>query len=306
MADAGFTSVRIPHTVPPVHLLDRAAECGLTVMVGLSAEQYVGLLADGRPTREIRRQVAERARPVAEHPALLCYALGNEIAPGMARWLGPARVEAYLRELYDVVKGIDPKGLVTYVNYPTTEYLSLPFLDFISFNVYLEDRDRFGAYLRRLQNIAADRPLVMSELGLDSLRNGLAAQATAVDWQVRESFRQGCAGAFVFSWTDEWYRHDAVDDWPSGSPMPHGDQARTGCDVVGVRERAAPAATGAEDLGRHLLLQLGATIRDCLSGTALLRYPNHEVIVVDDGSTDGTATSPGRSACAWSPSRTSA
>jgi len=43
---------------------------------------------------------------------------------------------------------------VTYVNYPTTEYLRLPFLDFVCFNVYLESQDRFEAYLARLQNIA--------------------------------------------------------------------------------------------------------------------------------------------------------
>ena len=175
------------------------------------------------------------------------------------------------------------------MNYPTTEYLSLPFLDFISFNVYLEDRDRFGAYLRRLQNIAADRPLVMSELGLDSLRNGLAAQATAVDWQVRESFRQGCAGAFVFSWTDEWYRHDAVDDWAFGltdaarRPKPALAAMSSASANVPLPQRPEPRISVV-----ICCYNSAATIRDCLSGTALLRYPNHEVIVVDDGSTDGT------------------
>jgi len=46
----------------------------------------------------------------------------------------------------------------------------------------------------------------MSELGLDSVRNGEGAGAV-VDWQVRTAFASGCAGAFVFAWTDEWYRH---------------------------------------------------------------------------------------------------
>src|SRR5204863_6644455 len=31
------------------------------------------------------------------------------------------------------------------------------------------------------------------------------------------------------------------------------------------------------------------TIRDCMEGLEKLRYPNYEVIVVDDGSTDGAA-----------------
>src|SRR5256714_14056401 len=125
----------------------------------------------------------------------------------MARWLGRRKVERYLERLYRIVKEEDPEGLVTYVNYPTTEYLRLPFLDFVCFNVYLESQDRFEAYLARLQNIAGDRPLFMSELGLDALRNGDGGQARALDWQVRTAFAAGCGGVFVFAWTHEWYRH---------------------------------------------------------------------------------------------------
>ena len=49
---------------------------------------------------------------------------------------------------------LDAGGLVTYVNYPSTEYLELPFLDVTSFNVYVECKDRYESYLARLQNIA--------------------------------------------------------------------------------------------------------------------------------------------------------
>src|SRR5204863_9874547 len=60
-------------------------------------------------------------------------------------------------------------------------------------------------------------PLLMSELGLDSFRNGEAAQAQTLSWQIRTTFAAGCSGAFVFSWTDEWYRGGAdVDDWEFG------------------------------------------------------------------------------------------
>src|SRR5262245_18709931 len=46
MAANGLNAVRIPHTMPPRSLLDAAQEHGLRVMVGLSAEQYVGFLID--------------------------------------------------------------------------------------------------------------------------------------------------------------------------------------------------------------------------------------------------------------------
>src|SRR4030095_14301504 len=135
----------------------------------------------------------------------------------IARWLGRRRIERYLKDLYGVIKAEDPGGLVTYVNYPTTEYLDLSFLDLLSFNVYLESQVTREAYIARLHNIAGDRPVLMSEIGLDSIRNGELAQAATLDWQIRTTFAAGCAGAFVFSWTDEWLRAGAqVDDWAFG------------------------------------------------------------------------------------------
>src|SRR5437867_3954242 len=142
---------------------------------------------------------------------------GSEFPAPTVRWLGARRVERYLERLCTLVRRADPGSLVTYVNYPTTEHLELPFVDFLGFNVYLESQEQFGAYLARLQNLAGDRPLLMTELGLDSLRNGEEAQASSIAWQVRSAFASGCAGAFVYAWTDEWYRGGAdVDDWAFG------------------------------------------------------------------------------------------
>jgi len=210
MAAAGVNTVRIPHTVPPISLLDTALRYRLRVMVGLSAEQYVGYLLDPRKQApDIKALIREKVRTIKGHPALLCYSIGNEITASVARMLGRKTVERYLQQLYDVIKAEDPCGIVTYVNYPSTEYLDLPFLDLVCFNVYLESRDQFRAYLARLQNLADDRPLIMSEVGLDALRNGKAKQAEVLDWQIRTSFASGCAGAVIFSWTDEWHRAGA-------------------------------------------------------------------------------------------------
>jgi O-antigen biosynthesis protein len=292
MAAAGINAVRIPHTMPPRALLDLAAACGLHVMVGLSAEQYIGFLIDRRrDAPDIADVVRAKVRSCAGHPALLCYALGNEIPAPMARWLGRRKVERYLERLYRVVKEADPDGLVTYVNYPTTEYLRLPFLDLLCFNVYLESQERFDAYLARLQNLAGDRPLVMSELGLDSLRNGEDLQARSLDWQVRTTFAAGCAGLFVFSWTDEWYRHENdVPDWLFG--LTRADRMPKPA-LAAVREAfaEAPFAPGLPwpRVSVVVCTYNGArTIRDCLDGLSRLDYPDYEVIVVDDGSTDAT------------------
>lgn len=288
MAANGINTVRIPHTMPPRALLDIAAKHGLKVMVGLSAEQYVGYLIDTAEAPDFMGEIRAKVRSVAGHPALLCYALGNEIPAQLVRWLGPTRIERYLLELYRGVKEEDPQGLVTYVNYPTTEYLRLQFLDLVSFNVYLETRERLEAYLARLQIIADERPLILSELGLDSMRAGVEAQALSLDWQVRCTFAGGAAGAFVFAWTDEWHRGgEEVDDWAFGIT----DRERNPKPALYTVRSAyaeAPFPSGAWPRITVVVCTYNgsATLRECLDGMARLRYPNFEVIVIDDGSTD--------------------
>ncbi|HEX2219049.1 MAG TPA: glycoside hydrolase family 2 TIM barrel-domain containing protein, partial [Gemmatimonadales bacterium] len=151
MAEAGINAVRV-YTVPPRWLLDLAAAHGLRVMIGLPWEQHVAFLEDRRLTADIVRRVRDGVRRCAGHPALLCYAIGNEIPATIVRWYGPRRVERFLSQLYEVAKAEDPGCLVTYVNYPTTEYLELPFVDLFAFNVYLETRERLASYLARLHN----------------------------------------------------------------------------------------------------------------------------------------------------------
>jgi len=205
MKAVGLNAVRT-YTVPPRWLLDAAQRHGLRVMVGLPWEQHVAFLDNTNRARSIEERVRAGVRACANHPAVLCYAIGNEIPASIVRWHGRRRVERFLKRLYLASKAEDPEGLVTYVNYPSTEYLQLPFVDFVCFNVYLETQERLEAYLARLQNVADDRPLVMAEIGLDSRRNGEAKQAEVLDWQVRTAFAAGCAGAFVFAWTDQWHR----------------------------------------------------------------------------------------------------
>src|SRR5215468_4528216 len=216
MAANHINTVRT-YTMPPRWLLDIALRHNLRVMVGLPWEQHITFLDDSRRVRDLERRVREAVRACERHPALLAYTIGNEIPSPIVRWYGHSRIEKFLERLYWTAREEDTEGLVTYVNYPSTEYLDLPFLDFVSFNVYLESQDKLQAYVARLQNLADERPLVMAEIGLDSLRNGEAAQARTLEWQARTALAGGCAGLFTFSWTDEWFRggHDIL-DWKFG------------------------------------------------------------------------------------------
>ena len=197
MAANGFNAVRIPHDATSFSPGRRVAP-GLRVMVGLSAEQFVGYLIDRKEAPDVEEIVQSKVRAVSGHPALLCYAIGNEIPAPVARWLGRRRVKRYLHRIYRAIKQADSCGLVTYVNYPSTEYTDLPFLDLLSFNVYLESEERLRAYIARLQNISGDRPLIMRRSRLDSLRNGETRQAEVLDWQVGAHLHQDVPASSSF------------------------------------------------------------------------------------------------------------
>lgn len=290
MAENGVNAVRT-YTVPPRWLLDVAAAHGLWVMVGLPWEQHITFLDDPERVRDILKRVKAGVTACANHPALLCFAVGNEIPAPIVRWYGRRRIERFIRKLYDLTKGVDPAALVTYVNYPTTEYLELPFLDIFSFNVYLEQRDRLEAYLARLQNLANERPLLLAEIGLDSRRNGEASQAISLDWQIRTVFSEGAVGTFVFAWTDEWYRGGQdIEDWDFGL-VTRDRQAKHALATVRqvFAEVPFPPDVKWPSISVVVCSYNGArTIRDTLEGLKTLDYPNYEVIVVNDGSTDAT------------------
>lgn len=291
IADAGLNSVRV-YTTPPRWLLDVAAACGLRIMIGLPWEQHIAFLDDSTRVRRILRDMRASVRGLAGHPAVLCYVVGNEIPASVVRWYGKSRIERFIKKLYVAVKSEDASALATYVNFPTTEYLDLPFLDFLAFNVYLETKESLRSYLARLQNLAGDRPLVMAEIGLDSRRNGEVAQAEGLDWQLATAFEAGCAGAFVFAWTDEWFRggHD-INDWDFGLTT-RGRQPKAALGAVSRRFANVPFATDCRwpKVSVVVCSYNGArTIGETLAALEQLDYPDSEIIVVDDGSTDETS-----------------
>ncbi|MDX2046785.1 MAG: glycosyltransferase [Chitinophagaceae bacterium] len=291
MAFNEINSVRT-YTVPPRYLLDIAAVNSLKVMVGLPWEQHINFLDSEERRNAIINKIKEGVQKCKGHHAVLCYAIGNEIPGPIVRWYGKRRIEKFLHRLYKAVKEVDPEALVTYVNYPTTEYLSLPFLDFDCFNVYLETKEKLNKYLQRLHNLTGDRPLVLAEIGLDSMRNGKEKQAEVLDWQLRTIFSKGCAGTFVFAWTDEWWRGGfGIEDWDFGLV----DRQRNPKPALHTVSKAFEEIPFSEE-GKLPLISVvvcsyngASTIRDCMNGLQKLDYPDYEVIVVNDGSKDDTA-----------------
>jgi GT2 family glycosyltransferase/DNA-binding beta-propeller fold protein YncE len=292
MAAAGFNTVRT-YTVPPVSLLDEAARHGLRVMTGLPWAQHIAFLDDPQLVRQIRQDAVAAVRRLASHPATLLFAVGNEIPPAIVRWHGRRRVESFLRDLYDEIKATAPQSLLTYVNFPPTEFLDVDGFDVCAFNVYLHREADLRAYLARLQHIAGCRPLLLAEAGADSVREGLDGQARITSMLVRAAFAEGACGAVAFSWTDEWWRGGhPVEDWAFGL-VDAERHPKPALAAVGKAFADAPFAPDERERWPKVSVVVCAynaadTIDDCLRSLAALTYPDVEIIVVNDGSSDAT------------------
>jgi O-antigen biosynthesis protein len=295
MQAAAVNAIRTYH-VPPDWLLELADEAGLNILVGLPWvdvpwRRHFGFLESKQIQREARQFVRQAVERCRNRPCAFAYCIGNEIPSDILRWHGAPRAERFLRDLADVAKQADPYGLTTYASYPPTEYLDLSFVDFVAFNVFLHDKEQFRRYLFRLQNWAGDKPLILSELGMDTLRHGESAQAAFLAGHLREALLAGLAGTFIFSWSDDWHTGGhAIEDWAFGITRADRSPKASYHSVRKVFE-ASPASllTAAPRVSVVICTYNGGrTLEQCLRSLLALDYPDYEVIVVDDGSTDDT------------------
>lgn len=289
IAAAGFHGLRL-YEWPTIALLDAAAAAGLRVFAGHRWPQAVDFLGDsGKELRDARIALALRAGELAGHPAMAGVFVANEIPADLVRWMGPARVLGAVESLILDGRKLAPEWLWSYANYPSTEYLEPAHADFTAMNVYLEREADFRAYLRRLHHIAGDRPVMISEFGLDSRRHGPGRQAETLAWAVRAAREAGVAGLAIYAWSDRWWNGGAeVTDWDFGLTDRQGREKPA---LRAVREAFVEALPEPETPGFSVVIcsrngrgRIGA----CLTSLRRLRGPAPEVVVVDDGSTDGT------------------
>jgi glycosyltransferase involved in cell wall biosynthesis len=298
MQEAHFSVVRT-YEAPTAELLDVAADWDLRVLAGVFYPDWRYMLGGSkrdfrRVTAEARAEVRATARRFAGHEQVLGLALGNEIPADVLRWYGVEPIAGVLRDLVKVVRDEDAEQLVTYANYPTAEYLPLEELDFLTFNVFLEDAEDLRRYLTRLQHLAGDRPLVLGELGLDAgtTAEGEQRQADVLAEQLEVARERGVAGSCLFSWTDDWWVADQrVHGWHFGltredrSPRP-ALQVAAKANTRTVRDLDVDWPSISVVICAY---NAGTTLDECLRHTCALDYPSLEIIVADDGSTDDTA-----------------
>ncbi|WP_367870663.1 glycosyltransferase [Luteolibacter sp. Populi] len=289
IAAAGFNALRL-YEMPDRALLDAALAGGLRVFGGLRWPHAVDFLKDDRILSAARVALAEGLRPLEGHPALAGVFVANEVPADLVRWMGPVPVRESIESLIALGKELRPDLLWCYGNYPSTEYLEPENADFTAFNVYLEEEAAFRKYLRRLHHIAGDRPVFISEFGLDSRRNGTAKQAAALAWGVHAARDEAAAGMTLYAWSDRWWNAGLeVLDWDFGL-IDRAESAKPALAAVTTSFSEVPPSPPPAAISVIVCTRNGSPrIAACLRALERQSLAPHEIIVVDDGSTDGTA-----------------
>ncbi len=294
MVEAGVNLVRI-YYVPSKWFLDLCAERGIRALISIPWAEHLEFLKDSKIRAEAERAVEEGVAKNAGHPAVFGYLVGNEIPSTMVRWLGARQVTEFVEHLINIGREADPKALFSYASYPPTEYLLPQNSDFVTFNVYLHRQEDFERYLARLQNLADDKPLILGEFGMDTIRHPESEQAEMIRWHVESVVRGGLAGTIIYAWTDEWFRGgQEIMDWNFG--LVRRDRTRKEAfETVKQLFYGEGSMTSRVKLPSYPKASVvvcsyngGKTLERCLESLKEVDYPDYEVILVDDGSKDNT------------------
>ena len=284
MVAAGFNAIRL-YEMPDTRLLNAAAVHGLKVFGGLKWGQSADFIGAPGLYSAAMISLVHSLGEIGKHPALAGIYVGNEVPADLARWMGPLKVRRALEQLITTGREIAPQLLFAYANYPSTEYLEPENADFSAFNVYLEDESAFRRYLRRLHHIAGDRPLAISEFGLDSLRNGLTRQADTLRWATQAALELDTAGMTAYAWSDRWWNNGTeVLDWDFGLTDREGNAKPALMEISPTTPHLATDLFSIIVCTRNGYQRIGK----CLTAIRKITDDKLETIVVDDGSIDGT------------------
>ncbi len=249
MRAAGLNTVRT-YTLPPEDVLDAAAEAGLQLIVGLHYDDW---RVESSPGRRARRRIRDAGLGAVDAALERCAERKNILALAVGNEVPGDLVRLHgarsvARVLSELCREVRAGGL-------RATYVNYPTTELAA-----------GVH-------------------------GEAEQADSLAWQLRTVEDAGCAGATVFSWTDEWaVAGKPVDGWGFGltdaerRPKPAHDVVR-GWARSGVRDlrRDWPAISVVVCARNE-----EALIGRCLASLERCDYPDLEVIVCDDGSTDRT------------------
>ena len=215
--------------------LDEAAKYGHTVMLGfwLGHSKHGFSYLDKKALDRTEQKVLSTVAQIKDHPALLCYALGNEMELGQKH---PKEMWEFVNSLAKKVKALDPNHpvgtVVADMGKDKADSINkyAPELQYIGLNSY-------GGALsvgRRWREFGGKIPYILTEYGPKGAwecrrsSNGLPLEWTSTrkaDWY-REVYERTilaekdkwCLGGYVFKWG---HKNESSPTW-FGTMLPDG------------------------------------------------------------------------------------
>ncbi len=215
--------------------LDEAAKYGETVMLGfwLGHHQHGFSYLNQQALADTEKDVLETVKRIKDHPALLCYTLGNEMELGEPN---PVEMWKFIDQLAKKVKALDPNHpvgtVVADVWKEKADHIIAyaDSLDFIGFNSY-GGATSIG---RRWRELGGKKPYILTEYGpkgageCGKAGNGLPLEWTSTrkaEWY-KDVYEQTiladkgtyCLGGYVFTWG---HKNEGSPTW-FGTMLPDG------------------------------------------------------------------------------------
>lgn len=217
---AGANSIRTYNADGLDTLLDKAQELGLTVMVGIWLEHEIEGFnyQDPEQVENQKKRVEALVNKYKDHPALLCWALGNEVIEYSEN---PILITRTIDQLVQVIHQLDVNHPVTTVciGMKTVNLIAkeAKHLDFVSLNA-------FGKVRQISQEVKS--PFLISEWGVSGywespttkwgspLETNSSDKVKTIEKRYRyiQEIKPGnCLGGYVFYWgqkqevTHSWF-----------------------------------------------------------------------------------------------------
>lgn len=285
----GANAIRL-NEVPSLEFMHHCAGVGLRVFIAIPREFTVELFRDRSAMEKADEVFLETILRFRGHPALAGYFVGCGIDATLVRWVGPDRVIEELERIIDLGHAHHSGGLFAYANSPDTENILPQNQDFVAFDFSPDSKDSVAPTLAKLQNLAEDRPLLLSAAGVDSRIHGEEGQAELLRICLEESAAAGVAGMILSAWSD-FTRVDGKADEGRDVGLTRRDLTEKPAFSV-VRESWAALQRPSDFLDLIETPKVSvivcthrgsATLVACLDSMVALDYPDFEIIVVNDG-----------------------
>ena len=254
-------------------VLDLATYTGLHALIEITVKPE-DLLESVR-VRETAARISRTVNIWRNHPALIGYLIDCPFAPERLRMMGVERLRRALDRLYRQIHLRDSRALVALKHRASTIALATAGEDFL----YAEAGGLTPAELTRfvvaLHNLAMARPVVIE------FPQALAGQGLEQDELVAATFGVGAAGVVAPPLV-----RPPVADLLAMRPL-RADEASPFVSLNGT----CPPHPPRTPMVSVVICAYNAerTMLPCLESLRRLKYPNYEIVIVDDGSRDRTA-----------------